>query len=158
MSLAIGDLTISIQGIDCRSLLSQWQWLLQESYDIALVTCIGDVLLKSAKGSFYWLDVGAGDLEKIANSESELKVKMTVPEDAERWFMALTVYDLIDEQGPLEYGECFGYKVAPVLGGSYDRCNFERISLHHHLSSLGQIHKRVQDYPNNTPISNLIRD
>ena len=145
MGLATGDLAISLDGIDCQHFLNDWLWLLKEDHEIILITCIGDLILRAKSGSIYWLDTGSGDLEQIASNLAEFKTNMALPENAERWFMALTVYDLISEQGPLKPGECFSYKVAPVLGGSYNLSNFERSELSVHLRLLGQIHRRVSD-------------
>ena len=158
MGLATGDLAISLDGLDCRGFLDHWLWLLKEPHEIILVTCIGDLILETKNGAIIWLDTGSGDLEQIAASFAEFKTNMALPENAERWFMALTVYDLISEQGPLKHGECFSYKVAPVLGGSYNLANFERSDLSVHLRLFGQIHQRVSDLSIGEALSKLPMD
>jgi hypothetical protein len=45
------DLIISQEGIDFDILLTEWRWLIDESYTPLLLTALGDLLLGTENGS-----------------------------------------------------------------------------------------------------------
>ncbi len=65
------------------------------------------------------------------------------------------VGDILATGKRLQPGQCFGYKVPPVLGGEVEPDNFEPTDLQVHFGILGQIHREVKDLPEGTPISEI---
>jgi Domain of unknown function (DUF1851) len=52
-------------------------------------------------------------------------------------------------------GQCYSYKIPPVLGGKIEASNFDATDLLVHLSILGQIHHQVKDLPSGTSIKDI---
>jgi hypothetical protein len=77
------------------------------------------------------------------------------PENANEWFALQLVGNLLTSGIRLGPGECFGYKVPPVLGGEVNLNNFEPTDLQVHFGILGQIHRQVKDLPHGTPIGEI---
>jgi hypothetical protein len=96
-----------------------------------------------------------GQLTQLADSAEEFKRLMVQPENANEWFVPQLVGDILASGKRLEAGECFGYKVPPVLGGELEPDNFEPTDLQVHFGILGQIHRQVKDLPPGTPIGEI---
>lgn len=116
------------------------------------------MFLADSAGNVHWLDAGAGRLAKVANSIDEFQRLRQQPENVAEWFVPQLVGDIMQGGVRLAPGQCFGYKIAPVLGGPMEPSNFEPTDLSVHFSILGQINRKVKDLPEGTPISGFETD
>ena len=139
MRITWNELTVTLDGVDLDSLLSEWRWLADESYQPVVITALGDLFLRREDGPIFWLDAGSGQLTEVASSAEEFKQLMVQPENANEWFVPQFVGDLLSTGLQLGPGQCFGYKVPPVLGGEIEPDNFEPTDLQVHFGILGQI-------------------
>lgn len=155
MRITWDELTVSPDDVDLDGLLSEWRWLADESYQPVVITALGDLFLRHADSRIFWLQAGWGQLVEVADSADEFKQLMTQPENAIEWFNPQLVGDILATGMRLDPGECFGYKVPPVLGGEIVPDNFEQTDLHVHFGILGQIHRQVKDLPPGTPIGEI---
>lgn len=153
MRITWKELTISPSGVDLPSLLSEWRWLVNETYEPVVISALGDLFLRDAAGQIFWLDVAWGELTQVAVSGEEFKQLMVQPDNANQWFVPQLVGDLLASGKHLGPGECFSYVKPPILGGKIEPDNFEATDLQVHFSVLGQIHRQVKDLPPGTPIS-----
>lgn len=155
MRITWNELTVSPDGVDLEGLLSEWRWLVDESFQPVVITALGDLFLRHDDGRIFWLDAGSGQLTEVAGSPEEFKQRMVQPENADEWFAPQLVGDILTGGTPLAPGQCFGYKIAPVLGGKFEADNFEPTDLQVHFGILGQIHRQVKDLPPGTPIGEI---
>ena len=155
MRITWNELTISPDGIDLASLLSDWRWLVDESYQPVVISALGDLFLRHDDGRIFWLDTAWGQLTEVAPSAEEFKQRMAQPENAAEWFAPQLIGELLTAGLTLGPGECFSYKHPPILGGEPEIDNFEPTLLEVHCSILGQIHEQVKDLPPGTPIGNI---
>ncbi|MFL5245565.1 MAG: DUF1851 domain-containing protein [Gemmataceae bacterium] len=155
MRLTWNELTVSPEGVDLDGILSEWRWLADESFQPVVITALGDLLLRHDAGRIFWLESGWWRLSEVAPSAEEFKRLMVQPEHADEWFVPQLVHDLLTAGRRLGPGECFGYKVPPILGGEVDLDNFEPTDLQVHFGILGQIHRQVKDLPPGTPIGEI---
>ena len=112
------QLLIRTADLDCPRLLSYWRWLLQKDYHPIVMTAFGDWFLLDDDGSVHFLDLVAGKLSKAADTGEEFKQVMGRPEKLDEWFMADLVQALLDAGIVLGPGQCYGYKIPPVVGRS----------------------------------------
>jgi hypothetical protein len=155
MQITWNELTVSPDGVDLDGLLSEWRWLADESYRVVVITSLGDLFLRREDGPIFWLNTCDGTLTEVASSAEEFKQLMGRPEHANEWFVPQLVGDILTAGKGLGPGECFGYKVPPVLGGELAPDNFEPTDLQVHFGILGQIHKQVKDLPPGAPIGEI---
>lgn len=155
MRITWNELTISPNGVDLDGLLSEWRWLVDESFHPVVISTLGDLFLRHEDGCIFWLDAGWGQLTEVAASAEEFKRLMVQPENANEWFIPQLIGDILTSGQGLRPGECFGYKVPPVLGGEIEPDNFEPTDLQVHLSILGQVHRQVKDLSPGTPIDEI---
>jgi hypothetical protein len=149
------ELTVSPDGVDLDELLSEWRWLADESFQPVVISALGDLFLRRTDGPIFWLDAGWGRLTEVAASAEEFKQLMVQPENSNEWFVPELIGDILSSGKRLGPGECFGYKVPPVMGGEVEPDNFEPTDLQVHFSILGQIHRQVKNLPPGTPIGKI---
>lgn len=155
MRITSNDLVINTNGVDFKALLDDWRWLVDESYTPVVISAFGDLFLEGKDGAMYRLDTGMGRVSKVANSREEFRSLMTKPDNAGEWFMPTLVLELKSRGRTLGPGECYSYKVPPILGGNVEVANFETTDLQVHFSVLGQIHHKVKDLPDGTSIRDI---
>jgi hypothetical protein len=120
-----------------------------------VISALGDLFLRHDDDSIFWLEAGWGRLTRVAESAEEFQQLMTLPENAAEWFAPQLVGDILTQGMRLKPGECFGYKIPPILGGEPEPDNFEPTDLQVHFSILGQIHCQIKDLPPGTPINEI---
>lgn len=155
MRITWNELTVSLNGVDLDELLSEWRWLIDESYEPVVITALGDLFLRHDDGRIFWLDSGWGQLTEVASSADEFKQLMGQPDNANEWFIPQLVGDILTAGQQLGPGQCFTYKQPPVLGGVIEPDNFEPSDLQVHFGILGQIHRQVKDLPPGTEIGEI---
>jgi len=155
MRLTWTELTVPANNYSQADLLSEWRWLLDTSYQIVLVSSLGDLFLADAAGRIHWLDAGAARLTEVAASLDEFQQLRQQPVHATEWFATQMVGDLLQSGLRLARGQCFSYKVPPMLGGAWEAANFEPTDLSVHFSILGQVCRQVRDLPEGTPVSSV---
>ncbi len=155
MNVTWKELTVNFQKHAPDDLLREWHWLVGDSMQLLLVSSLGDMFLANANGWVFWLNTGSGQLNQVARSAEDFKRLMQQREIADQWFVPQLVGDLITAGVFLGAGQCYSYKIPPVLGGRIQPDNFEPTDLVVHFSMLGQIHRQVKDLPPGTRISNI---
>jgi len=156
MRITWKELTLPLEGIDIDSLLSEWRWLFDATYQPMLMSAFGDLFLRHADGRIFWLSTTWGELTEIAANEPQFDEMRGLPEQADEWFMPSVIGDLITHGITLSVGECYGYKHPPILGGDFAMENFEPTDLAVHFSILGQIHQQIKDLPPGAPIGKIV--
>ena len=156
--LNIGDLTIDLANVDFSDLLSDWYWRVEGQFAPLLMTAFGDLFLRDPDGQVWFLDLVSGEFTVVANDTDEWAAMFDNPDTADEWLMPGLVYALIDEGMRLEAGTCYGYRIAPVLGGKIEPDNIEVTDLSVHFAVTGQIHEQVKDLPPGTPVSAITID
>jgi hypothetical protein len=152
------QLLIRTADLNCQRLLSYWRWLLQEDYHPVVMTAFGDWFLADQDGSVHFLDLVAGKLSKVADSGEEFKRLMKLPEKLDEWFMAGLVQSLLDAGMVLGKGQCYGYKIPPVLSGKLEVGNIEPSDIAVHQGILSQIHEQARHLPEGTKIGKVLVD
>lgn len=155
MRITWNELTVGFDPSKCNALLEDWRWLIGDDVQLVVVSALGDLFLGDAQGHILWLDVGAACLTQVAESTEEFKRLMQQNEHADEWFVPQLVGDLIVSGKRLADGQCYSYKVPPMLSGKIELENFEPTDLLVHCSMLGQIGRQIQHLPPGTKIDGL---
>lgn len=158
MRLTWNELTVPFDPDEAGEILSDWRWLVGEEAEIVLIGSLGDLFLRDGSGQVLWLDQGSGRLSVIAESEEEFRGLLQQPEQVNEWFLPQMVGDLLLLGRELAPGECFGYKLPPMVGGQVEPDNFEPTSLRLHCSICGQIARKNPEYPDGTRIGGFVEE
>jgi hypothetical protein len=152
MRITWNELTVGFDPDKSDALLSDWRWLVGDDVQLVVVSSLGDLFLIDAQGHILWLDVGAARLTQVAESPEEFKRLMQQTEHANEWFVPQLIGDLIISGKRLAAGQCYSYKVPPMLSGKMELENFEPADLLVHCSMFGQIGRQTQHLPGGTTI------
>jgi len=137
-----------------KAALSSWSWLdIQDKTPFA-VTVMGDVFLESEDG-IWFLDRIEGKLTLAAVDHERLEqiIDSEEGQDHYLWY-ALVEAAQLDGMVPDE-GECYDFKIAPILGGETTLESLELRSFELVLNIAGQVHEQVKDLPEGTPVGQV---
>jgi Domain of unknown function (DUF1851) len=147
-------LTISLDGIDGARLLHDWQWLLSGSHRLLAVTRMGDAFVENADGEVIFLDTLEGALKHAATNQNAFFKLLKAGELDPTWFNPNMVA-LLEARDHLASGQCYSYRIPPVLGGSLDSANVKAVSATVHFSVMGQLHEQIRHLPPGTKVSHF---
>jgi len=155
--VAFKDLIVDFNHIDSKNLTEDWEWLIGSDKKIIIISCIGDMFLSDSKDNIYWLDVGEGKFEVVADNMEDFKGKLKQSEFVDEWFLPDLVDELITTKGIPEQGKLYGYIKLPVIGGNFLPHNFEQTDIEVHFGISAQIHEQVKDLPVGAPVNIKIK-
>jgi hypothetical protein len=135
--------------------LTDWQWLADLAGKQPIVTsAFGDVFLQGDDGVWF-LDTVEGKLSREWDSPTSLQAQLNTVDGQDRYLMAGLAVAAFDSGLLPDDRQVLSFKVAPVLGGSFELQNIEVSDLMVTLSIAGQIHQQIKDLPPGTPISGI---
>ncbi len=148
----------NVKEADLTDALVSWEWLVGRDMTPLFLTLSGDVFLRNEAGRTFWLDTGSGESQQVA--ESELEFDRAWADDARRgeWLLKDVVENLIASGNSPGAGQCFGYKVLPILGGDFDGENRVAVSAQEHVSVTGYLHSQLADLPDGSSIEVKVVD
>jgi hypothetical protein len=145
--MSINDYIINHQGFDWPKLLENWHWLLPERFVIWIVNRFGDLFIVLDDDTVQMLDVGAGALTQVAQNREDFGLKLDQGDNAKGWLLIPLVDRLVAAEMTLTAGQCYGFRLPPVLGGKYDLENVAVLSIDDYLRGYGSIHQQIKDVP-----------
>lgn len=149
----IKDYLIEQTGQDWNSLLKAWIPPLSPKLTLWMVNRLGDIIAEFEDGSIHFLDVGAGQLTRIADDREDFAARLDRDDNADYWLAVSLVDDYVASGLTLADGQCYGYRIPPLLGGSYDIDNIEPTDLSVHYGMLGDLFQQTKDLPDGTKVS-----
>jgi hypothetical protein len=89
---------------------------------------------------------------EIQASRDEACAKMDEPGVARDWLMIPIVDQLVAAGYVLIAGQCYSYRMLPVLGGTYKADNRVVLPIREHFGAWGSIHRQISDLPNGAEV------
>lgn len=134
-------------------LLEDWSWLSQSTLSVLAITKMGDAFATDPTETVHFLDTLEGNLKFAASSIGEFWSLARQGRLDPAWFNPDMLALLEAREVPLEPGQCYGYKLPPVLGGPLGFENVEAFDAVVYFSITGQLHRQVKDLPLGAKIS-----
>jgi hypothetical protein len=150
--MPLTDYLIDHASFDWKSLLHQWSWLLPPRFTVWLMNRFGDLFIVLEDETVHMLDVGAGTLQKICDSRDTFAEMLDHADNANNWLMIPLIDQLVAREMTLGEGECYSYKLPPVLGGSYQIDNIFVLAIPKHYGAYGSIHSQLKDLPDGSQV------
>jgi hypothetical protein len=151
----LDDFIVKFDNNSADRLIGDWIWLIGNDKTPILVSAIGDLFLRDDKNNIFWLNVGEGKLNLVANGNEEFEGKLKDVDQVNEWFMIDLIEELKNSGQELNERQIYSYKKLPVLGGDYSADNFEVTDIEVHFCFAGQIHEQVKDLPPGTKIGKV---
>jgi hypothetical protein len=134
--------------------LEAWDWLDFSGKEPFAVTAFGDVFFDSDDG-VYFLDKVSGELEVVCDTKKELEGILNTTDGQDHFLMSELVL-LARERGLiLEDGECYEFKIAPMLNGEMVFDNLQKMDFKVSLHITGQLIGQVKDLPEGTKLGDI---
>jgi hypothetical protein len=148
----VHDYIIDHRGVDWPSILRDWSWLLPATLTVWIMNRFGDLFVVLEDGAVHMLDVGGGTFAKVADSRGDFAKKLDEGDNANQWLMIPLIDRLVASGLTLRDGQCYGYKVPPILGGDYTVENACVLPIAEHYGVNASIHKQTKDLPDGTQV------
>lgn len=148
----IHNYLIAQDNINWSQPLQYWNWLLPPSFTLRLVNRLADLFLVMEDGTVHMLDVGCGTLEKVANNREHFCDLVGNPEQAGEWFAIKLIDELVAAGMYLQPGQCYGFRLPPIMGGDYVVDNFGVLSVTDYLGCYGDLHQQLINAPDGTQV------
>ncbi|MBV9928895.1 MAG: DUF1851 domain-containing protein [Acidobacteria bacterium] len=151
--MQVEDYLIDHQGFDWPLLLAGWAWLLPaDGFTVWLMNRYGDLFLVFEDDTVHMLDVGAGSLDKLAESRDEFLRMLDEVDNANDWLMIPLVDSLVEAGKILEPVRCYSFIIPPVLGGKYTVENTAALRIEEHYGAYASIHDQIKDLPDGAQV------
>ena len=141
-----------IQSTEAHELLKFWRWLVPDSLEPMCVTKLGDLFLMDHSDGIWFLDAGAGSLERVAESAEAWEKKLSDSNQLNLWSGRPLVEKLERAGLRLQDGECYTYWQSPMMGGEYVPKNFKVVPIQTHFNIWGPLLESVKDLPDGTRV------
>ena len=148
----VNDYLIDQGGFDWQAMLTGWAEILPQTFTMWLVSRFGDVFIIAEDGAVHQLDVSGGTLDRVADTRDHFAALIDVPQNANNWLMIPLVDQCVKSGMSLQPGQCYGFKIPPLLGGEYEPGNIAPVDLAQNYAFLADIWAQTKDVPDGTPV------
>ena len=155
MPITMNDLTISPDGVDMDTLLSEWTWAMPESLRPVLLTAMGDAFAQGESGAVYFVDMVEGCIRSVADDGESFQSLLRENQFVTDYMFPSRIVQFRKAGMTLKSGQVYSHKQLLVLGGADDIGNVEATDVGVHISVHGQVHRQVKDLPDGAPISEI---
>jgi type VI secretion system (T6SS) immunity protein Tdi1 len=130
-----------------EELSDAWAWLLKYPFRPVLFSILGDMFFTRDNGSVWWLNTGAGEVTRVAESVDDFQQKLGT-ELADEWFLPHLVEQLHAAGKIPEPGECYTYVTLPIFQeGKYVVDNLNPVPADEHFALTGEVHHQIAALP-----------
>jgi hypothetical protein len=148
----IRDYLIDQSGLDWSELLSPWRRVLPAEFTLWMVNRFGDLFICLDDSSVWRLPMDEGVITRIANSRDQFASLVDQANNANDWFLIPLVDEMVANDVQLQTGQCYGFKVPPVIGGQYEVFNISPKKLGEYYAFLADFYDQISDLPDCTPV------
>jgi Domain of unknown function (DUF1851) len=148
-------LLADVSEADVVRAVEGWLWLPLSGFTVIAVSAFGEPFLRDSMGTVLQIDTIEGKLSRIANCLPELAAMLKTEEARDQLLFEGLVMGARHKGLTLAKGECYDFRIAPILGGQMDADHIEKLSFVVKLHIAGQIHEQVKDLARGTKINSV---
>ena len=148
MSTDALERAFSVEHLDISRLLTDWRWLCADPMQLVARNAFGDLFLADKSGHVFWLDVAAGKLTKIANSQLEFRERLSASENRNTWLAEADAKTYAERGFQPNEMQCIGFATPLIFAESADVANNAHLTdIYDHVGFLGTLHKQICQLP-----------
>lgn len=138
--------------LSVERLLTEWRWLCPQSLTLVARSAFGDLYLQEGNGKVLRLDVAIGQIQELAQSETEFRDMASAKAKRDEWFAEA------DEIGAARRGlkpdrnQCIAFKTPLVFAESGTPNNAYVADLYEQVSFLGDLHRQLKELPDGAKV------
>ncbi len=139
-----------------QAMLDNWRWLIgPTAYKVHRVTAMGSLLLLDPAGEIFFLDRTGAWIKPVAPTLEQFDALFESTDNRHLLLWAFFVRELQKRGMELKPGQCYGWKIPPVLGGEPSYENVEPTDVAVHVSLQGQVHEQARHLAPGTRIDEV---
>ncbi len=149
------DYSINLNETDRDELISEWRWAVPYSLKLVSVTKFGDCFFQSEDDEIVFLDTLDGSLSNLGKGDLSAQefFELSKEQLSKDWT------DLCEERGMLlDAGQCYGWKIHPLMGGAFAFENIALFSLRVYLSITGHLVRQIATKPQGFRVSGFTEE
>ena len=137
----------SVQHLDVEKLLANWRWLCIDEVTLIARNAFADLFLCDKAGYVSRLDISAGKLTRVADSEAQFRQMAETEEKREEWFAES------DEQAAASRGltpntnQCIAFAVPLAFVESASNNKPFVVDIYEHVRFSGDMHRQLSHLP-----------
>jgi hypothetical protein len=131
-------------GYDTAVLLTEWRWLVPANHTPLFVSAFGDWVLGAPDGSIWVMSTLDGDCRQVARDATQYNMLSKSTEWTEETFLSEWFPIAIENGLVPSNDECLGWKLHPVVGGTFAVDNLQLFTMRVYLSLTGQLHRQIR--------------
>jgi hypothetical protein len=148
------DLTIPLEGLDPTHLLAEWRWLVPQDFEPIQLSKFSDWFFCSPDGRIHRLELTQGSLLQVAKSRAQFEAMQNDEQMRNDWFQAGLVLRCAAAGLTLKPGECYGWRVHPMLGGKLEVENIQAFPV---ITYQGQTAQLLRQQKNLVAVGDLVQ-
>jgi len=129
---------------------------LPNTLTVWFVNRFGEFVLVIEDGSIHHLDIGAGTLNRIADSWDHFCHSIDQNGNADEWLMVPLVDECVASSLTLGSGQCYAFRVLPVFGGTSSIDNVMISKLHGYVEFAGPAHEQIRNLPDGATVQMVV--
>jgi len=141
-----------VKHLDVERLLQDWRWLCKGPMTLLARNAFGDLFLRDDAGRVHRLEVGAGTLKEVAESELQFKALAGTKDKREEWFAEADTRQARDQGLEPNSSQCIGFRIPVVFAESALNNQPYVADLYETVSFLGEIHRQISSLPDGAKI------
>jgi hypothetical protein len=130
-----------VQHLDVDRLLAKWRWLCSGPLRLVARDAFGDLFLADELGHVWRLDISAGKLQKVAESEIHFHQLAEDPQNRQEWFGEVDERELAARGLAPNVAQCIGF-YPPLICKEGPRRSY-LIDVYEHVSFLGELNQQL---------------
>ena len=138
--------------LDIERLLADWRWLCPKPMTLLARSAFGDLFLRDESGEVFGLDVAAGKLTKIADSEAEFRELAASQEKRAEWFRESAEQSALARGLKPDATQCIGFSVPIIFAESGSPDTPYVADLYEHISFLGDLNRQISSLPDGAKV------
>lgn len=135
--------------------LDGWTWMTLDGLVVVAVSAFRDLFLRAPDGAIHMLDTIGGELREVAADLPDLAERLRDSDVRADLLLPALVEGARDKGLRLEAGECYDFRLPPVLGGEMTVEAIGKSPFVVKLDLAGQLHAQVKALPPGTPIRGI---
>jgi hypothetical protein len=142
----------TVQHLDVEKLLLNWRWLCADEVALIARNAFADLFLLTKEGNVLRLDISAGKLTKVAESEDQFRKLAETKEKREEWFAES------DEQIAASRGlkpatnQCIAFATPLAFAESASSNKPFVVDIYEQVGFSGDMHRQLSQLPEGTKV------
>lgn len=150
---------IPIPAKRAAAFLERWAWLVDRPVQPFALSLFGDLFVEARDGSVSIIDAMEGVMRGLTASRRAFESEVAQGSDSAREWLLLDTVELLKERGVLvRAGQCYGWKVPPLLGAPLTTDNVEVFEIDVYQTIVSTFLEALRQVPPGTPISGFTVD